>query len=156
MPTPAAAPTRPEVTDFADALEDFMRAVRRAHSRFAPSEEHELSPAQFHLLDPLLTAAGPVPLALGALAEAAGVSAPTATRMLDGLERHGYVERVRCADDRRIVRVGLTDEGIARVERRRTEKAVRHAEMFDSLAPSEQRNAARVLAQLATAVEEMR
>lgn len=33
------------------------------------------------------------------------------TRMLDRLERKGLVKRVRCPDDRRMVRLALTEEG---------------------------------------------
>jgi DNA-binding MarR family transcriptional regulator len=35
------------------------------------------------------------------------------TRMLDRLERKGLVRRVRCPEDRRVVKLALTDEGRA-------------------------------------------
>jgi DNA-binding MarR family transcriptional regulator len=35
------------------------------------------------------------------------------TRMIDRLERKGFVRRVRCPDDRRVVKLALTDEGRA-------------------------------------------
>src|SRR5271165_4631227 len=35
------------------------------------------------------------------------------TRMIDRLERKGLVRRVRCPDDRRVVKLALTDEGKA-------------------------------------------
>jgi len=35
------------------------------------------------------------------------------TRMLDRLERKGLVQRVRCPDDRRVVKLALTEEGKA-------------------------------------------
>jgi len=35
------------------------------------------------------------------------------TRMLDRLERKGLVRRERCADDRRVVRLKLTEAGVA-------------------------------------------
>lgn len=35
------------------------------------------------------------------------------TRMIDRLERKGLVQRVRCPDDRRVVRLALTEEGKA-------------------------------------------
>jgi len=35
------------------------------------------------------------------------------TRMLDRLERKGLISRVRCAEDRRVARLALTDEGRA-------------------------------------------
>ena len=38
------------------------------------------------------------------------------TRLLDGLERCGYVERLACPSDRRVAWAVLTDEGFAKVE----------------------------------------
>jgi DNA-binding MarR family transcriptional regulator len=35
------------------------------------------------------------------------------TRMIDRLERKGLVRRVRCPEDRRVVKLALTDEGKA-------------------------------------------
>ena len=40
-----------------------------------------------------------------------GVEPPTTTKMLARLERAGFVQRVRSADDRRVVLVSLTDKG---------------------------------------------
>src|SRR5216684_6574948 len=45
------------------------------------------------------------------LARAVGIEGPTLTRHLDGLEENGIVRRVRDGNDRRAVRVELTDEG---------------------------------------------
>jgi MarR family transcriptional regulator for hemolysin len=45
------------------------------------------------------------------LARAVGIEGPTLTRHLDSLEQSGLVVRRRDSDDRRAVRVELTDEG---------------------------------------------
>ena len=45
------------------------------------------------------------------LASAAGVTPPTATRILDALERRGIVERRRVPEDRRGVTITLTPGG---------------------------------------------
>jgi MarR family transcriptional regulator, transcriptional regulator for hemolysin len=45
------------------------------------------------------------------LARAMGIEGPTLTRHLDGLEESGLVERHRDSDDRRAVRVELTEAG---------------------------------------------
>jgi DNA-binding MarR family transcriptional regulator len=37
------------------------------------------------------------------------------TRLLDGLQRAGYVEKVACDSDARVVYARLTDEGVARL-----------------------------------------
>ncbi|MGH3135211.1 MAG: MarR family winged helix-turn-helix transcriptional regulator [Gaiellaceae bacterium] len=49
------------------------------------------------------------------LADQVFLSASGVTRLLDGLERHGFVERASCASDRRVVYAVLTDEGLERL-----------------------------------------
>jgi MarR family transcriptional regulator, organic hydroperoxide resistance regulator len=141
-----------DVAVFAAAVDDFMRASRRARGRLAA--EGDLSLSQYHLLEPLLSADGP--LGVSELASAAGVSAPTATRMLATLERDALVERRACAGDRRVVHIALTAEGERRVLRKGERIATRRAEIFASLAPAERRQAARILTRLAAAIEELR
>jgi DNA-binding MarR family transcriptional regulator len=141
-----------EVAAFAAALDDFRRASGRARGRLATDGDLTLS--QYHLLEPLVSAEEP--LGVGELACAAGVSAPTATRMLAGLERDALVERRTCTRDRRVVRVALTAEGAARMARKRERMERRHEELFQSLEPGERAQAARLLERLAAAIEEMR
>ena len=147
--------TEPEV--FAAAVDDFMRAIRRARGRFAMSDgqEAELSLSQFQLLEPLVLA-GDGALTVGEAAVQAGISAPSATRMFDSLERDGLAARERRADDRRIVQVRATAEGRRRVAAKRRLIAARRLRLFESLAPDERKQAARVLARLACAVEDLR
>jgi DNA-binding MarR family transcriptional regulator len=141
-----------EVAAFAAALDDFRRASSRARGRLAA--EGDLTLSQYHLLEPLLEAEAP--LGVGELACAAGVSAPTATRMLAGLERDGVVERRTCTRDRRVVRVALTGEGSGRMERKRERMESRHLELYGSLEPGERAQATRLLERLAAAIEDMR
>jgi DNA-binding MarR family transcriptional regulator len=49
------------------------------------------------------------------LAEQVFLSASGVTRLLDGLERQGLVERASCATDRRVVYAVLTDAGLERL-----------------------------------------
>ena len=141
-----------EVAAFAAALDDFMRAARRARGRLA--NEPDLSLSQYHLLEPLLAVEGPG-LGVGELA-CAGVAKPTATRMLAGLERDGVVERRACPRDRRVVRVALTPAGAQQVARKRERIDARRKELYRSLGPEEREQAARVLARLAAAIEDLR
>ena len=136
---------------FSTALLEFLRATRRMRGRLGDSDELTLS--QYHLLEPLI---GGERLATCELALAAGVSAPTATRMLTGLERDGLIERVPCDADRRVVRVNLTDDGRDRVLAARARGEARRAEIFASLSAGERREAARLLERLAEAVEGLR
>ena len=49
------------------------------------------------------------------LAEQVLLTASGVTRLLDGLERSGFVERGSCDSDRRVVYAVLTDEGLAKL-----------------------------------------
>jgi DNA-binding MarR family transcriptional regulator len=114
----------------------------------------ELSSSQFQLLDALehLGAAMPV----SALAEAAEVAVPSATRMLDGLAERGIVERTRpTAGDRRRVDVTLTDHGRELVAAKRAAIAAKRRAIFESLSPGERRSAARLLHSLAAAIDDL-
>jgi len=152
MPTRTTSTTASDVAAFAAALDDFRRASSRARGRLA--SEGDLSLSQYHLLEPLLAA--DEALGVGELACAAGVSAPTATRMLSTLERAALVERRSCTSDRRVVRVALTEEGAERMGRKRERIQTRHEELFRSLEPGERAQAARLLERLAAAIEGLR
>lgn len=150
--TTSASPPDHEVDAFAEALGDFMRATRRVRGRFAAErEEGELSLSQFHVLDTIERAGAPLPVREVALG--AGVAAPTVTRMLDGLERDGLVARERCAEDRRVVRVRLTDAGVARMAAGREHVRRWRRDLFASLPPAERRRAAAVLRHLSAAMD---
>jgi len=49
------------------------------------------------------------------LAEQVLLTASGVTRLLDGLERSGFVERASCSTDRRVVYAVLTDEGLEKL-----------------------------------------
>jgi DNA-binding MarR family transcriptional regulator len=152
-PKPAASP---EVETFGAAIDDFMRAVQSARGRFnrAPVVP-ELSLSQFHLLAPLASSDGPLPTC--ALADAAAVAPPTATRMLDGLVERGLAERTRpTGGDRRRVEIALTEEGRELVEAKRARILESRAKVLERLSPSDRRAAARLLHSLAAAVDELR
>jgi DNA-binding MarR family transcriptional regulator len=134
------------------AWEEFFSAARRARGRAAMREEGSLSPAQVHLLRALADAPRP---RIGEVAEAAGVAPPTATRMLDGLERDGVVRRVRAVDDRRAIEVELTPSGERLLAAREDEVAERRRAVFASFSARERREVERVLRRLTGLVEEL-
>ena len=147
--------SRGEVEAFTAGLDDFMRAVRKARGRFnrAPSVP-ELSASQFHLLEPLATS--PEPLPMCALAEAADVAPPTASRMLDGLVQRGLAERTRSEQgDRRRVAITLTEEGRRLVAAKRARIEATREQVFHRLSPGERRAAARLLHSLAAAIDDL-
>jgi DNA-binding MarR family transcriptional regulator len=138
--------------DFAAAWEAFFRAVRRAKGRAsAQPPEHGVSLAQYHLLAPL---AGGGTQTIRALAEAAGVAAPTATRMLDGLDRDGLVTRTPSPTDRRCVVVDLTATGREALQHTQAAIAAGRARIAESLTEAEREQAAVLLRRLAVVVEE--
>jgi DNA-binding MarR family transcriptional regulator len=149
----AAADTQPAATqEFVEAWETFFRAARRARGRANQgSGEDGLTLSQLHLVQPLTGG----PQGVGALAECAGVAAPTASRMVEGLARAGLVERAQDPDDRRAVLVSLTDEGRRAVQRkRRTLNALRRR-IAAGLTPEEQADAAPLLRRLAELMDEL-
>jgi DNA-binding MarR family transcriptional regulator len=146
---PAPTATDPQLDAFVAAFDDFVRAAKRARARVEP--EAVLTSSQYDLLFPLLEV--DAPLGLRELARAAGVSAPTATRMVDGLEARGLVTRERSVEDRRAVCLALTEAGADAVHDRRAQLLARRRALFDQLAPGERRAAAKVLARLASAYE---
>lgn len=151
---PVDAPSTPELVAFAEAMDAFLRAARRARGRLnRTTSVPELSPSQFHLLEPLLRS--PEALCVGELADAAGVTPPSATRMLDGLQDRGLVTRVRTSDDRRLVRVQITPEGAELVARKYGAMRATREAVFNQLSPAERQTAARVLQRLTSAIEDL-
>lgn len=146
---------REDVAAFNAALDEFVRAQRRARGRFnsAPTVP-QLSMSQYHLLEPLAEAADGA-LCVGVLADSAGVSAPSATRMLDGLAKRGIVDRRRDEADRRLVHVALTEHGRELVAAKREATVTARTLIFDALRPSERRAAAHLLSSLAAAIDEL-
>lgn len=107
-PDHAQAAEVPPADEFLAAFDVLVQAVRRARGAPAHDGERGLTLSQYGLLQPLASADG---ARVRQLADQAGVAPPTATRILDALERRGIVERRPSTDDRRGVSVTLTAEG---------------------------------------------
>lgn len=146
------APIASETHTLEEALANFFRAARRARGRAnrrtAPGE---LSLAQWHLVEPLLEGAQ----AGARLAEAADVSAPTASRMIDSLVARGHVERVAAGEDRRVVRIALTAAGRTAALAKRREMQRMRKRVVAGLPEDERERAAEILTRLAEVVEEL-
>jgi DNA-binding MarR family transcriptional regulator len=71
------------------------------------------------------------------IAERCYVSQPTVTGVVDTLERDGLVVRERGTDDRRVVRVRLTDDGRARLASARATVAAEMKPLFADATPRE-------------------
>ena len=116
------------------AVDSFV-ALLRAHASVTRqlsaqlSDEHGLTISDYEVL--LFLARAPdrrlrrVDLAERILLTASGV-----TRLLDGLERGGLVERASCSDDRRVVYAVLTEAGLAKVREASTSHVAQIEEFF--------------------------
>ena len=89
-----------------DALAPLLAHHRRSWA--ARCQAHGLSMTGFQVVA-LLEMQGAMPMSR--LAEEIGVALPNATGIVGRLEERGIVERIHDTADRRIVLVGLTDEG---------------------------------------------
>jgi DNA-binding MarR family transcriptional regulator len=92
----------------------FMRRVAYAfyEALKACCQEHKkpyfITPPQWSILYQLMQNDG---LTIGTLSQKEGIDAPTVTGIVKRLEHSGLVERVHDREDRRVVKVYLTDEG---------------------------------------------
>lgn len=136
---------RSEAEQFADAWDEFVLAIRRVQAR-GPQSPEDLTLAQYYLLQPLARENSDQ---LCRLADSAGIAPPTATRIIDGLEKAGVVRRERSATDRRTVLISLTAQGRKRFERKREELAQRRRRLYENLEPSERAQSGRLLGHLA-------
>ena len=81
--------------------------VMRAHCE-ERGKPYVITPPQWGALSLLLEHDG---LTIGTTSQMRGVDAPTATGIITRLEQNGLVERRHSREDRRVVKVYLTDEG---------------------------------------------
>jgi len=81
--------------------------VMRVHCE-ERGKPYVITPAQWGALSLLLAQDG---LTIGTMSQKRGVDAPTATGIITRLEQNGLVERRHDREDRRVVKVYLTEEG---------------------------------------------
>jgi DNA-binding MarR family transcriptional regulator len=103
--------------------------TREASARL--EAEHGLTLSDFDVLVQLFHAEGHrlrrVDLARQVLLTASGI-----TRLLDGLERAGWVAKERCASDQRVTYAVLTEAGLEKISTARTTHARDIHELFGS------------------------
>src|SRR5713101_3606366 len=71
--------------------------------------EHGLTPSQYNILRILRGEGKPLPIL--EIASRTITVVPGITGLIDRLEQSGFVNRVRCETDRRVIYVALTDKG---------------------------------------------
>lgn len=137
---------------FLTAFDAFAQAVRRARGAPAQGPEEALTLSQYALLQGLSERSE---ARVVELASAAGVTPPTATRILDALERRGIVERRRVPEDRRGVTITLTPSGSELLAVQHTWLRARQESFYDALPAGERDVAADLLLRLAELIDEL-
>ncbi len=133
-----------------EAWDGFFTALNQARGRAAREQSGGLTISQYRLL---LAVAGSPAVRSGELADRAGVSAPTATRMLSGLERAGIIRRAASAADRRSVSITLTAKGRRLLREKEARVSEKRRALYESLTPAERAQARRLLRRLADGLE---
>jgi DNA-binding MarR family transcriptional regulator len=147
----APGPEVRESAAFEETFMDFLRALRRARGRAARDPSFDgLSLAQYQLLEAVDTVGQE---GNARVAEAAGVAEPTVTRALTGLERRGLISRARGGEDRRSVRIELTDQGLRELGEKRALVRRRLREIHRSLDAAEREQAVALMRRLAELIE---
>ncbi|WP_249011041.1 MarR family winged helix-turn-helix transcriptional regulator [Conexibacter sp. DBS9H8] len=153
VPTAATHPTAaPAPGEIVDAVLSASRVLVAVAARSLAAVAEEVTLTQYRSLV-ILASRGPQSVAT--LAEAVGVTAPTASRLSDRLVQKGLIDRRAAPHDRRAVRLGLTPAGRdlvdAVTERRRGEIAA----LLEAVPPQGREPLVHALRQLTEAAGEV-
>jgi MarR family 2-MHQ and catechol resistance regulon transcriptional repressor len=100
------------------ALDAFIKLNRAMETLGSELQRHlasyEITPPQLAVLEALLHLG---PMSQGELGRKLLRSNPNMTAVLDNLERNGWIQRTRSAEDRRVVVVSLSREGQRVIEK---------------------------------------
>lgn len=118
----------------ADLAARFRQALMPLVRQLRTNVEEGMTPGQMSALG---TVAREGPIALGDLAAAERVTPPMATKLANALEEKGLVERIPCADDKRVVRLGLAAEGRSLLDRSHRRRNAWLAQRFAELSDDE-------------------
>ncbi|CAN5510055.1 hypothetical protein BH10ACT11_BH10ACT11_13030 [soil metagenome] len=140
-----------EKQEFVDAWSAFLASYRRARGRVAAQPDGELTLSQHQVL---MALDENEEMRVGELAVAAGIAAPTATRMLDRLEQDGFIERHPSANDRRAVAVSLTASGQEMLALKRDAVIDKILRVYEALEPGQREFASPVLHAMSVAIGE--
>lgn len=145
----SAASPPSSTTHLADDLLMVVTRLARRLRRVAATEG--VTPTQRSILTTLERRG---PLTHGELATAERVRPPTITVAVDRLEEQGLVARTRCADDRRVARVDLTDAGRALLADARRERTAYLEQRLRALSAADRAAIAAAAPALARLLEE--
>jgi DNA-binding MarR family transcriptional regulator len=120
------------ITEILDELTSYNPAKAMRNMRHWPGGRMSM----VHL-NVLFILEGDGPLPMSGLADAMDVSQASATGIVDRMEQRGLVERVRDVEDRRVVRVTITDEARRLIEGMARERREHLAQMFAEFSDEE-------------------
>ncbi|GAA0989351.1 MULTISPECIES: MarR family winged helix-turn-helix transcriptional regulator [Nocardiopsidaceae] len=132
---PSAEQPSAELEEFQRAWTELINAAIHARSRSGHGHRgaEELTLTQALLMEAVRGMDNP---SVGAVAQIVGVSSPSATRMIQQLERKGMMARRRSERDERSTVVALTEEGERVLAIRRKEMERKQRQVFDAIRPS--------------------
>ncbi|MFC7326581.1 MarR family winged helix-turn-helix transcriptional regulator [Marinactinospora rubrisoli] len=137
--------------EFTAAWGDLVGAVVRARGRETHLGEDGLTMAQAMLMRAVAALDRPT---VGAIAHALHIASPSATRMLQQLERKGMVERHRDPEDERTILVTVTPRGEQTLTRWRAHVTERQRRLFDRIDPAQRPLLIALLREMGAAIED--
>jgi DNA-binding MarR family transcriptional regulator len=135
------------------ALEDVAAGVGRSLERHAAA--FDLSDAKLEVLE-VLSDCDDERCCLHDIGARLGVTRPNITKLVDGLQRCGLVERLPHPEDGRMVQAHLTGAGAAMAERALPGRETRMADFWDALDDEELERLIAILGKVAAADDERR
>jgi DNA-binding MarR family transcriptional regulator len=135
---------RPFESPEQEAALNILRTNDQLQIRFARLfREYGLYPSQYNILR-ILRGEG-MPLPILEIASRTITVVPGITGLIDRLEQAGFVNRLRCAKDRRIIYVALTDKGITTLAALDEPLLALHHELLGHLSQAELNELIRLL-----------
>ncbi len=104
--------------EFDDSIRELEKNIRQASVIIRKRgrdilADFDITPPQFNALLVLSEASG---LTMGELCDRLYLACSTATDLIDRMERNGLIERERDANDRRVIRLKVTEKGFAVID----------------------------------------
>src|SRR6516225_3048833 len=138
---------RPFESPEEEAALSILRTSDQLQIRFARLlREYGLTPSQYNVLRILRGEGKPLPIL--EIASRTVTVVPGITGLIDRLEQGGFVKRVRCEKDRRVIYVALTDHGIKTLAVLDEPLALLHRQLMGHLSPGELKDVIRLLEKL--------
>jgi DNA-binding MarR family transcriptional regulator len=147
----SSLPAMPAAEETRHILEALSTLTRRLARATGGAEEGPPMTSTQRLA--LFETASEGPLRLSELADRMGITAPTASRAVEGLVELGLLQRLPDPADRRAVRIDLTPTGRGQVEERKARAAAAIEPAVAALAPRDRSRLATLLARMSEEIE---